>query len=34
MEITPIKTNADYHAALIEIESVMTAELDTREGEH
>ena len=33
MEIEPIKTKADYRAALKEIESVMAAELDTPKGE-
>ena len=33
MEINPIKTKADYRAALKEIEALMTAELDTPEGE-
>jgi len=33
MEIRPIKTKADYRAALKEIEALMTAERDTREGE-
>ena len=33
MEIKPIKTDADYRAALKEIESLMTAEPDTPEGE-
>lgn len=33
MEFQPIKTKADYRAALKEIESVMSAELDTPEGE-
>lgn len=33
MDIKPIKTDADYHAALKEIESLMTAEPDTPEGE-
>jgi HTH-type transcriptional regulator/antitoxin HigA len=33
MEIKPIKTKADYRAALKEIESLMEAELNTPEGE-
>ncbi len=33
MEIKPIKTKADYRAALKEIEALMAADLDTREGE-
>jgi len=33
MEIKPIKTKADYRAALKEIEALMTAERDTPEGE-
>lgn len=33
MEIEPIKTKADYRAALKEIERLMAAELDTPEGE-
>ena len=33
MEIRPIKTDADYQAALAEIETLMTAEMDTEEGE-
>lgn len=33
MDITPIKTDADYRAALKEIESLMMAELDSLEGE-
>jgi len=33
MEIKPIKTEADYHAALSEIEKLMMAEADTSEGE-
>lgn len=33
MDIKPIKTDADYRAALIEIESLMMAELDTPDGE-
>ncbi len=33
MEIKPIKTKADYRAALEEIEALMTAERDTPEGE-
>ena len=33
MDIKPIKTDADYRAALRDIESLMTAELDTPEGE-
>jgi HTH-type transcriptional regulator/antitoxin HigA len=31
--IKPIKTEADYRTALKEVESLMTAELDTPEGE-
>lgn len=33
MEINPIKTKADYRAALKEIEALMGAERDTPEGE-
>lgn len=33
MDIKPIKTDADYHAALKEIESLMMAGPDTPEGE-
>lgn len=33
MDIKPIKTNDDYRAALKEIESLMTAEADSPEGE-
>ena len=33
MEIKPIKTKADYRAALKEVEALMAAELDTPEGE-
>ena len=33
MDIKPIKTDADYRAALTEIESLMVAEADTPEGE-
>jgi len=33
MEIRPIKTKADYRAALKEIEALMAAERDTPEGE-
>jgi len=33
MDIKPIKTDDDYRAALKEIESLMTAEADTPEGE-
>lgn len=33
MEIKPIKTNADYRAALKEVESLMSAEPNTPEGE-
>jgi len=33
MDIKPIKTDADYHAALKEVESLMTAEPNTPEGE-
>ncbi len=33
MEIKPIKSEADYRAALKEIESLMMAESDTPEGE-
>lgn len=33
MDIKPIKTDADYRAALKDIESLMTAGVDTPEGE-
>ena len=33
MNIRPIKTRADYRAALKEVEALMTAEHDTPEGE-
>jgi HTH-type transcriptional regulator/antitoxin HigA len=33
VDIKPIKTDADYRAVLKEIEMLMTAELDTAEGE-
>jgi HTH-type transcriptional regulator/antitoxin HigA len=33
MDIRPIKTDADYRAALADIESLMTASPDTPEGE-
>ncbi len=33
MDIKPIKTEADYQAALREIESLMMAAIDTLEGE-
>jgi len=33
MQVTPIKTHADYHAALKEIETLMSARADTPEGE-
>ncbi len=33
MDITPIKTKADYKVALVEIEDLMNAELDTPEGD-
>lgn len=33
MDIKPIKTDADYHAALQEIERLMMAEADTSDGE-
>ena len=33
MDIKPIKTDADYRAALKEIENLMMAEADTPEGE-
>ncbi|MGZ8242845.1 helix-turn-helix domain-containing protein [Methylomagnum sp.] len=33
MEIRPIKTEADYRAALSEIETLMMAQADTPEGE-
>lgn len=33
MDIKPIKTDADYQAALKEIESLMMAEPDTEDGE-
>ena len=32
MEIKPIKTDADYHAVLQEIESLMMAEPDSPQG--
>ena len=34
MEIKPIKTDADYRMALTEVEKLMTAELNTPEGEN
>lgn len=34
MNITPIKTDTDYRTALQEVESLMTAKLDTTEGEN
>ena len=34
MEIRPIKTEADYWAALKEIESHMSAQADTPEGDY
>ena len=34
MEIRPIKTEADYWAALKEIESHMSAKADTPEGDY
>jgi len=34
MDIKPIKTEADYEAALEEIDRVMDAEPDTPEGDH
>jgi len=33
MDIKPIKTDADYHAALKDVESLMMAKPDTPEGE-
>lgn len=33
IEIKPIRTKADYRAVLKEIETLMTAEYDTPEGE-
>lgn len=33
MAIKPIRTDADYREALVEIECLMTAEADTSEGE-
>lgn len=33
MEITPIRTDDDYRAALREVEALMTAERDSPEGE-
>jgi HTH-type transcriptional regulator / antitoxin HigA len=33
MDIKPIKTDTDYRAALAEIETLMTASVDTPEGE-
>ena len=33
MEIKPIKTKADYRAALKQIETLMAGEIDTPEGE-
>ena len=33
MNIKPIKTDTDYREALKEVESLMTAEFDTPEGE-
>ena len=33
MDIKPIKTDADYRAALIAIENLVAAELDTPQGE-
>jgi len=33
MQATPIKTRPDYHAALKEIETLMSARADTPEGE-
>ena len=33
MDIKPIKTDADYHAALKEVENLMMARPDTPEGE-
>jgi HTH-type transcriptional regulator/antitoxin HigA len=33
MDIKPIKTDVDYRAALIAIENLMAAELDTPQGE-
>ena len=34
MEIRPVKTEADYQATLKEIESLMSAEANTPEGDH
>jgi HTH-type transcriptional regulator/antitoxin HigA len=34
MEIYPIKSEADYQATLKEIESLMSAQTDTPEGDH
>lgn len=34
MDIKPIRTEADYQAALREVESIMTAEFGTPEGDH
>ncbi len=33
MDITPIKTDADYRAALAEIEALMNAEPETPDGD-
>ena len=33
MDIKPIKTDVDYQAAIIEVENLMAAELDTPQGE-
>ena len=33
MDMTPIKTDADYRAALAEIEALMNAEPDTPDGD-
>ena len=33
MDIRPIKTEADYHAALVEIEELFAAEPDTPDGD-
>ena len=33
MDIKPIKTEADYEVALVEIEGLMNAEPDTPEGD-
>ena len=33
MDIKPIKTEADYHAALKETETLMSAALDSADGE-